>query len=108
MSFMSSATGYHDVAEILLILKGSYLVIDGALTRQLKYNLMKLSVSVDMSGDQTFLMKPRFSCCNPLTLLYNNTVWFSEEMSSVASWSAVSLIIIFMRADVDAAFRGID
>ena len=82
--FMSSTNAFHSVAEVSFIVKSLHLTADGVLTWQSKYNLMKLSFSVDIPGHQMF-MNPRFCCCSPLALPSNNTVYFSEDILSAES-----------------------
>ena len=76
---MSSTTAFHSVADVSFIVKSLYLTTDGVLTWQSKYNLMKLSFSVDIPGHQIF-MNPRFCCSSPLALPSNNTFYFSEDI----------------------------
>lgn len=77
--FILNATASDVVVGIRFIFKDSCLNIDGALTWQLNYNLMKLDRPPNV------FMKPRFCCFNPLALPYNNTVEFSDEILISAS-----------------------
>lgn len=81
--FTSSATASHVVVGIGFIFKDSCLNVDGVLTWQLNYNLMKLDRPPNV------FMKPRFCCFNPLALPYNNTVEFSDKILSSASSSHI-------------------